>query len=229
MSWWSWKVLNRQSENIILPPIPPTPTIETMGNTFQQRYLHRLKASATTSAIPRIDASHPQTQQQPTVARGERSSTAHLPENTKSPQNSPTLRNEVIRAADTENTSSSASKKRKRKNTPSKVSSGAAAAPGSIARQATISHDDSMGGGNAYPSPSTVSLRLKRNSGANPSLDDTDPEITDAQYENVEALMLVFCKVPFLGEFSRSAMLLHPERVSCIIFCLHIHRCNNRQ
>ena len=44
-----------------------------------------------------------------------------------------------------------------------------------------------------------------------PSMDDVVPEITDVQYENVQAIMNVFCKVPFLAEFSRPVALLHPE------------------
>jgi hypothetical protein len=49
-----------------------------------------------------------------------------------------------------------------------------------------------------------------RNAGV-PSMDDIVPEITDVQYENVQAIMNVFCKVPFLAEFSRPVSLLHPE------------------
>lgn len=44
-----------------------------------------------------------------------------------------------------------------------------------------------------------------------PSMDDIVPEITNVQYENVQAIMNVFCKVPFLAEFSRPVSLLHPE------------------
>lgn len=100
---------------------------------------------------------------------------------------------------------------KKRKSTPSK-SSGASAATGSKAKQAKKSPGSSVGG-KATPSPSnnlSLSLPLKRKSGT-PSLDDTAPGITEAQYENVEALMKVFCKVPLLAEFSRPVVLLHPE------------------
>ena len=41
------------------------------------------------------------------------------------------------------------------------------------------------------------------------------------QYENVEALMDVFCKVPLLAEFSRPVILLHPEVSIIAGVCLH--------
>ena len=50
------------------------------------------------------------------------------------------------------------------------------------------------------------------NSGvATPSMDDPAPPITTAEYENLEALMVQFCRVPLLAEFSRPVALLHPE------------------
>ena len=59
-------------------------------------------------------------------------------------------------------------------------------------------------------SDSAVSALIKRKPGV-PSLEDKVPDITDADYENVQALMAEFCKVPFLAEFSRPVSLLHPE------------------
>jgi hypothetical protein len=37
------------------------------------------------------------------------------------------------------------------------------------------------------------------------------PNITDAQYRNLESLLIRFCRVPLLAEFSRPVSLLHPE------------------
>ena len=56
----------------------------------------------------------------------------------------------------------------------------------------------------------TNSVLIKKNPGV-PTMDDIVPPITDVEYENVEALMSEFCKVPFLAEFSRPVSLLHPE------------------
>jgi hypothetical protein len=47
-----------------------------------------------------------------------------------------------------------------------------------------------------------------------PSVEDPAPPITDIDYENVQALMEQFCKVPLLSEFSRPVSLLHPELTS---------------
>ena len=59
------------------------------------------------------------------------------------------------------------------------------------------------------PSPkkksSPVSVKL------GPSLDDPVPEMTDEEYSNLEDLMVQFCRVPLLAEFSRPVSLLHPE------------------
>lgn len=37
------------------------------------------------------------------------------------------------------------------------------------------------------------------------------PPITSEEFDNIEALMVQFCRVPFLAEFSRPVSLLHPE------------------
>jgi len=42
-------------------------------------------------------------------------------------------------------------------------------------------------------------------------LSETAPGISDEEYENLEALMIQFCRVPLLAEFSRPVTLLHPE------------------
>jgi hypothetical protein len=42
-------------------------------------------------------------------------------------------------------------------------------------------------------------------------LNEDTPGITDEEYENLEALMIQFCRVPLLAEFSRPVTLLHPE------------------
>lgn len=57
-----------------------------------------------------------------------------------------------------------------------------------------------------------------------PSMGDIVPEITDVQYENVQAIMNVFCKVPFIAEFSRPVSLLHPEVCRCPLLCLIFYR-----
>ena len=36
-------------------------------------------------------------------------------------------------------------------------------------------------------------------------------DITEAEYANLEELMVHFCRVPLLAEFSRPVTLLHPE------------------
>jgi len=54
------------------------------------------------------------------------------------------------------------------------------------------------------------SILTKRNPGV-PTISDTVPPITDAEWENVESMMAEFCGVPFLSEFSRPVSLLHPE------------------
>ena len=116
---------------------------------------------------------------------------------------------------------SSSAVSKKRKSTPSKTSGAASAATTvSKAKQAKKSPGSSAGGGKGTPSPSNLSLLLKRKPGT-PSLDDTLPGITDVQYENVEALMDVFCKVPLLAEFSRPVILLHPEVSIIAGVCLH--------
>lgn len=61
--------------------------------------------------------------------------------------------------------------------------------------------------------PGTPSSLPKKKAALNtcPSLDDPVAPITDAEYQNVKALMHQFCKVPLLAEFSRPVALLHPE------------------
>jgi hypothetical protein len=44
-----------------------------------------------------------------------------------------------------------------------------------------------------------------------PSIEDPFPPITEEEYENVEKLMMQFCRVPLLAEFSRPVSLLHPD------------------
>lgn len=42
-------------------------------------------------------------------------------------------------------------------------------------------------------------------------LSETPPAITRGEYENLQSLMVQFCRVPLLAEFSRPVALLHPE------------------
>jgi hypothetical protein len=45
-----------------------------------------------------------------------------------------------------------------------------------------------------------------------PTMDDPTPDhVTDAQYQNLESMLVQFCRVPLLAEFSRPVALLHPE------------------
>lgn len=46
---------------------------------------------------------------------------------------------------------------------------------------------------------------------AHPSMEDPVKPISNAEYENLEQLMIQFCRVPLLAEFSRPVALLHPE------------------
>eukprot|EP00934_Nitzschia_sp_Nitz4_P005308 Nitzschia sp. Nitz4//scaffold2_size372955//368596//371613//NITZ4_000486-RA/size372955-processed-gene-0.557-mRNA-1//-1//CDS//3329546967//5298//frame0 len=47
-----------------------------------------------------------------------------------------------------------------------------------------------------------------------PTMEDPVVPITDQQYLNLEKLMVQFCRVPLLAEFSRPVALLHPELMS---------------
>jgi hypothetical protein len=113
--------------------------------------------------------------------------------------------------------SSTASKKRK---TPSK-SSGAAVINGIQSKKARKSPSGSAGG-KTSTSPSNM-LPVKQKTGV-PSMDDIVPDITDVQYENAKALMTVFCKVPFLAEFSRPVSLLHPEVCKIYLYSVSLLR-----
>lgn len=44
-----------------------------------------------------------------------------------------------------------------------------------------------------------------------PTMDDPVKPITDVEYVNLQNLMVQFCRVPLLAEFSRPVSLLHPE------------------
>jgi hypothetical protein len=52
-------------------------------------------------------------------------------------------------------------------------------------------------------------------------LTENTPGITDEEYENLEALMIQFCRVPLLAEFSRPVTLLHPEVSVDFDLCVH--------
>jgi hypothetical protein len=43
------------------------------------------------------------------------------------------------------------------------------------------------------------------------TLDDDIPDMTPQEYTNLQQLMVQFCRVPLLAEFSRPIALLHPE------------------
>ena len=44
-----------------------------------------------------------------------------------------------------------------------------------------------------------------------PSMEDAVRPITSVEYQNLEQVMVQFCRVPLLAEFSRPVSLLHPE------------------
>lgn len=98
----------------------------------------------------------------------------------------------------------SAPKKRK---TPSKSLGSGANSDGKV-KKARKSPSNSV---LEIPTMSCPNSSLGSRKAGVPSMDDIVPEITDVQYENVQAIMNVFCKVPFLAEFSRPVSLLHPE------------------
>ena len=120
-----------------------------------------------------------------------------------------------------ESTPSKASKKRKK--TPKKMDS-LASLPDKPAAKGGSGKKKSPAAAKSKVTPKTThQLALKRNP-AVPTIDDPAPPITDTQYENVEALMNEFCRVPFLAEFSRPVSLLHPEVrclsvLCCCCFC----------
>lgn len=66
----------------------------------------------------------------------------------------------------------------------------------------------------ASSSPSKVRRDMLSSASASP--------ITEIEYENLETLMIQFCRVPLLAEFSRPVTLLHPEvRVACRLACMY--------
>jgi hypothetical protein len=54
---------------------------------------------------------------------------------------------------------------------------------------------------------------------AHPTMDDPVKPITDVEYQNLQSLMVQFCRVPLLAEFSRPVALLHPEVSDTILRC----------
>jgi hypothetical protein len=75
--------------------------------------------------------------------------------------------------------------------------------------------------GKKTKSPDTAASALIKRKPGVPSLEDRVPDITDAEYDNVQALMTEFCKVPFLAEFSRPVSLLHPEIITLYSKIVH--------
>lgn len=61
------------------------------------------------------------------------------------------------------------------------------------------------------PRPSAIKPKKSPPKAPGPSIEDPFPRITREEYENVEKLMMQFCRVPLLAEFSRPVSLLHPE------------------
>jgi hypothetical protein len=75
--------------------------------------------------------------------------------------------------------------------------------------------------GKKTKSPDTAASALIKRKPGVPSLDDRVPDITDTEYDNVQALMTEFCRVPFLAEFSRPVSLLHPEIITLYSKIVH--------
>lgn len=69
----------------------------------------------------------------------------------------------------------------------------------------------SPGGKAKLQSPRTMMNHLIKSKPGVPTVDDPVPPITESHYQNLDALMNEFCKVPLLAEFSRPVALLHPE------------------
>jgi len=115
-----------------------------------------------------------------------------------------------------ESRSSSTSKKRKKTPT-SKAAAAASAASANKAKKSKKSPGSAASRKSITPS---LTSHVKRKPGI-PSTDDIVPAITDVQYENAEAIMTEFCKVPFLAEFSRPVSLLHPEMVTLYSKIIH--------
>lgn len=92
--------------------------------------------------------------------------------------------------------------KKKRK----KASTGTANANSSTPTPKKTKPASSSTGGAASSSSSSSS-----SPGPHLTMQDPIKPITTAEYQNLKALMRVFCKVPLLAEFSRPVSLLHPE------------------
>jgi len=135
-------------------------------------------------------------------------------ESLKSPLDSPSLSQPDSDKKITPMESISSATSKKRKKTPSKK---AEAASGSKAKKAKKSPSAT---GSKKVTIQTFTSLVKRKPGI-PSMDDAVPAITDVHYENAEALMAEFCKVPFLAEFSRPVSLLHPEMVTMYSKIIH--------
>jgi len=54
-----------------------------------------------------------------------------------------------------------------------------------------------------------------------PTMNDPVQPITAAEYENLKSMMIQFCRVPLLAEFSRPVSLLHPELMAAYSKIVH--------
>jgi hypothetical protein len=113
-------------------------------------------------------------------------------------------------------------------------SSSPAAAAASNKRKGGRTSTNASSGTAGRDSTSTMGSKTKKakmsslsSTATTPILYDTSNPaiITNAQYENILALMNEFCKVPFLAEFCRPAILIHPE-VGSIISLPALYRYN---
>ena len=57
-------------------------------------------------------------------------------------------------------------------------------------------------------------------------LGEVAPDMTDAEYHSLQEMMIQFCRVPLLSEFSRPVAMLHPEvttTISLRIIYMSVH------
>jgi hypothetical protein len=80
--------------------------------------------------------------------------------------------------------------------------------------------DNLIRGGKRLVKPVVSKRAAPRHS---PLLLEPAQPMTGAEYENLEALMVQFCRVPLLAEFSRPVTLLHPE--VCVWVCVCLYFC----
>jgi hypothetical protein len=178
------------------PLSPPPMTMLTMETSYSQIYLQRLRDGA--KAIPRSDKSS-----SPCIHQHRQ------PQSVLHSRHSSSCHFESNMSS---SSAEAASNKRKCGRTSTNASLG------------TVGRDSTSILGSKTKKAKMASLC---NTAPTPILYDTSNTeiITNAQYENILALMNEFCKVPLLAEFRRPAILIHPE-VSYIVSLQALYRFN---